>query len=163
MRHLTQRRRVQLAQSMEDYMSDQDKPLEQDIAEVEREGQMLVDRNIRAREELAASNQALDEYEAKVGEGAARALNYIRQYRNPTQTNPAAPLAPDVAAPPPAEEPPVFTTIDTLDADTSNTSGGFVESVPGELNTVFEAGDEAVAAGDTNADNGGSGSGDPAA
>lgn len=160
MRHLTHRRRVQL-RTTEDTMDD--KPLDQDIAEVEREGQMLVDRNIRAREELDASNKALDDYETKVQTGADRALNYIRQYRNPSQSNPA-PIAPDVAATAPATEPPVFTTVDSLDVNTSTTSGGSVESIPGEFNTEFEAGDEAVAAGDTNTgDTGGSGSGDPAA
>jgi hypothetical protein len=109
-----------------------DQSLDLDIAEVEREGQKLVDENIDLRARLAANNAALDEYDAKVSQGADRALAFVRQYRNPAVPNPA-PIAPEVAAPPPAEEPPVFTTIDSPVLDPMDTSGGFAPEIAPEF------------------------------
>lgn len=129
---------------------DNDKPLDEDLAEVEREGQMLVDRNIKARKELDDSNTALNDYEAKVATGAERALNFVRQYRNPTQPNPEAPLAGDVAMQPLPEEPPVFTTVTDTDLNPGNTSGGAVDApIAEEFSTEFVEGDPAIAAGTT--------------
>jgi hypothetical protein len=81
---------------------------------------------------LAANNAALDEYEAKVSQGADRALAFVRQYRNPAAPNPP-PIAPEVAAPPPAEEPPVFTDVSSPVLAPDETSGGFAPIIAGEF------------------------------
>lgn len=109
-----------------------DQSLDLDLAEVEREGQKLVDENIDLRARLAANNAALDEYEAKVSQGADRALAFVRQYRNPAAPNPP-PIAPEVAAPPPAEEPPVFTDVSSPVLAPDETSGGFAPIIAEEF------------------------------
>lgn len=110
-----------------------DRPLSEDIAEQRREVQVEVDTNIRLRSELDASNKRLasmDE-QIKAGSDDARAVigNYLAQYLNPTQPNPA-PIAPEVAAEAPAVEPPVFTTIDSTALDGGSTSGGAAVVAP---------------------------------
>ncbi|HYD87103.1 MAG TPA: hypothetical protein VEA80_06500 [Vitreimonas sp.] len=106
-----------------------DQPLDADVAELEREVQKAVDRNVRAREELAASNAELDAVEAKIADGAQKALDFLRAYRNPVTPNPAEPIAPDVAAPAPAAEPPVFTDVASPELTPETTSGGFAETI----------------------------------
>ncbi|MFN3465302.1 MAG: hypothetical protein ACK4X1_14630 [Terricaulis sp.] len=114
-----------------------DQPLDADIAAVRHEAQKAVDRNIRARQELADSNAELDALEIKIGAGAQDALDFVRAYRNPTTSNPP-PIAPDVAEAPPASEPPVFTDVSSATVTPSDTSGGFVESgVADELTVVM--------------------------
>ena len=54
---------------------------------------------------------------------------------NPLKPNPT-PIAPDVAAPAPAEEPPVFTVVDSVDLTPESTSGGSAPSVADELNVI---------------------------
>lgn len=104
-----------------------DRPLDEDIGALKHEAQKAVDRNIRARQELADSNAELDAVEAKIGAGAQDALDFVRAYRNPTTSNPP-PIAPDVAEAPPASEPPVFTDVSSATVTPSDTSGGFAES-----------------------------------
>lgn len=71
-----------------------DKPLDEDIAELNREGQKAVDRNIRARQELADSEAELDAFLAKVASGSQAALDYVKAYRNPAEPTPE-PIAPE--------------------------------------------------------------------
>lgn len=105
-----------------------DLSLDADIAAQRHEAQKAVDRNIRARQELADSNAELDAFEQKVAAGAQDALDFVRTYRNPTVANPA-PIAPDVAEQPPAVEPPVFTSIDSTELADGSTSGGVVDAI----------------------------------
>lgn len=103
-----------------------DLPLEQDIAEIEREAQLAVDGEIKARAALEqAIARRVDVYN-KIGEGAARAKAFIDAYVNPAQPNPE-PIAPDVAEPAPATEPPVYTDVSTPGADVVDTTGGVAD------------------------------------
>lgn len=92
-------------------------------AEVHKRVQIAVDRNVAARGELAASNEELQGIVTDLQSGDAGTLNFVLAYLNPTLPNPE-PIAPDVAAPAPAEEPPVFTDISTPDITPDTTSGG---------------------------------------
>lgn len=105
------------------HMDAQDAPLETDVAELKREAQKAVDREIAARVELDAAISNRVAVRAMIGGGSADALAFIDAYTNPTVANPA-PIAPDVAAPLPVDEPPVFTTVDDLQVDPENTTGG---------------------------------------
>lgn len=111
-------------------MDNQDKPLSEDLGEVAREVQVEVDRNVQLRADLDASNKKLASYSDQIGATAdaerKRIGDYLAQYLNPTQPNPTEPIAPDVAAPAPAEEPPVFTDVASIDlaAGEASTSGG---------------------------------------
>jgi hypothetical protein len=107
----------------------QDLSLDVDVAELKREAQKAVDRNIRARQELADSNAELDAVEAKIAAGSQDALDFVRAYRNPVKPNPAEPIAPDVAQPAPAAEPPVFTDVATAELTPDTTSGGYAEVI----------------------------------
>lgn len=106
----------------------EDVPLSEDVVELNREAQRAVDRVIAARVELAAAIENVNDVRAKIAEGSASAVAFIDNYMNPTVPNPA-PVAPDVAAEPPAEEPPVFTTVDDTDVALDNSSGGEAETV----------------------------------
>lgn len=106
-----------------------DLPLDADVAELRREAQKAVDREIAARTELAAAIANREEVRAKVAAGAADALAFIDAYVNPAVPAPA-PIAPEVAAPAPAVEPPVFTTVDSADVAPDNSSGGVSEVAP---------------------------------
>lgn len=130
-------------------MDTQDRPLDEDVAELEREAQKAVDREIAARAELdAAIKNRVSVYE-KIGAGADRARAFIDAYVNPAQPNPE-PVAPDVAAPAPAVEPPVFTDVASAELTPVDTSGGFAETI-GEGLTIL-ASEDAPAADQTNAD-----------
>lgn len=130
-------------------------PLEADVAELNREAQAAVDRCIAARVELDASITNLSDVRSKIAEGSAAAVAFIDAYTNP-QTPNLPPVAPEVAAPAPAEEPPVFTTVDTIVLDTTNTSGG-ESSVSDLLEPDFESEEIADAEdiGSTSPDGGG--------
>lgn len=105
-------------------MAADDLPLDEDVAELNREAQRAVDRVIAARAELAASIENINAVRAKIADGSNAAVAFIDAYMNPTVPNPPEPVAPDVAAPPPAEEPPVYTTVDTITVEATNSSGG---------------------------------------
>lgn len=100
-----------------------DLPLDADVAELRREAQKAVDREIAARIELAAAIENRIAVRAKVAAGAADAVAFIDNYVSPVVPNPA-PLAPEVAAPAPAIEPPVFTTVESAELSPETTSGG---------------------------------------
>ena len=106
----------------------EDVPLSEDVVELNREAQRAVDRVIAARVELAAAIENVNDVRVKIAEGSASAVAFIDNYMNPTVPNPP-PVAPDVAAEPPAEEPPVFTTVDDTDVALDNSSGGEAETV----------------------------------
>ena len=100
-----------------------DLPLAADVAEINREAQKAVDRVIAARAELAAAITGLNDVRGSIAGGSAAAVNFIDAYMNPVTPNPA-PVAPEVAAPSLAAEPPVFTTVDTVALTPETTSGG---------------------------------------
>lgn len=108
-------------------MSD-DKPLRDDVAELNREAQKAVDRVIAARVELAAALENINTVRGLIEDGSAAAVLFIDNYMNPAVPNPA-PIAPDVAADPPPEEPPVFTDVATATLDAATTSGGEAEVI----------------------------------
>jgi hypothetical protein len=111
-----------------------DNTLDEDIIALEHEAQKAVDREIAARVELDAAINNRVAVRAKLSEGSARAIAFIDQYVNPTEPNPE-PIVPEVAQPAPAEEPPVFTTVDTGDISPDNSTGGESE-VAEELELV---------------------------
>lgn len=105
-------------------MPDQaDLPLAADVAEINREAQKAVDRVIAARVELAAAIANVVDVRNNIATGSTGAIAFIDNYMNPVAPNPA-PIAPEVAAPPVAAEPPVFTTVDTIELTPETTSGG---------------------------------------
>jgi hypothetical protein len=124
-----------------------DLPLDEDIAELNREAQKAVDREIAARIELDAAISNRVAVRAKLSDGSGAAIAFIDNYVNPVKPNPE-PVAPEVAAPPPAVEPPVFTSVDSADLTPETTSGGAAEVVADELN-VIEAPAEGEGAGST--------------
>lgn len=103
----------------------QGKPLAEDIADLRTHAQRIVDRNVAARFELDSSNKEIADFQIAVTGGAADVQNFINAYLHPTTSNPS-PIAPEVAAPAPAFEPPVFTDVRTPELDPFSTSGGFV-------------------------------------
>lgn len=107
----------------------EDAPLSDDVAELNREAQRAVDRVIAARVELDAAIANVNETRTKIADGSAAAVAFIDNYMNPTVPNPP-PVAPEVAAEPPAEEPPVFTTVDDADVALENSSGGEADVAP---------------------------------
>lgn len=105
-------------------MSDrEDLSLDEDIAEVHREVQKVVDAEIAARVALDTAIANRVAVRAKVDGVSAMAVAFIDNYVSPVVANPP-PLAPEVAAPPPAEEPPVFTSVETSELSRETTSGG---------------------------------------
>jgi hypothetical protein len=110
-------------------MSQEDLPLSVDIAEVNREAQVAVDRVVRARVELSAAIQNVVEVRGTIALGSAAAVGFIDDYMNPAVANPE-PVAPEVADEtlPPEEEIPVFTTVEEPEVNFVNTSGGEVET-----------------------------------
>lgn len=123
-----------------------DLPLDADVAELNREAQKAVDREIAARAELDAAIQNRIAVRAQIADGSAAAVAFIDAYVNPTAPNPA-PIAPEVAAPAPVEEPPVFTEVvsDTLAPD--ETSGGFAPVIDAGFTLPDFTGDTVVAEG----------------
>lgn len=101
----------------------EDLSLDEDIAEIHREGQKIVDEETRIRGMLADVIARRVAYREKVAAISPQAVAFIDNYVHPTVANPA-PLAPEVAAPPPAEEPPVFTTVGVAELSPETTSGG---------------------------------------
>lgn len=101
-----------------------DLPLSDDVLAIRAEAQKAVDREIAARVELQAAIDNRVDVRAKIADGDAAALAYIDAYVNPHVDNPPTPIAPEVAAPPPAEEPPVFTDVTTPVVAPENSSGG---------------------------------------
>lgn len=100
-----------------------DLPLGDDVAELRREAQKAVDREVAARAELAAAIENRQNVRAMIAGGSAEAVAFIDAYVNPAVPNPE-PVAPEVAAPPPAVEPPVFTSVDDANVAPDNSSGG---------------------------------------
>lgn len=100
-----------------------DLDLDADIAEVHREVQKVVDAEIAARDALAVAIANRVAVREKVAAISAKAAAFIDNYVSPVVPNPA-PLAPEVAAPAPAIEPPVFTTVESAALSPETTSGG---------------------------------------
>lgn len=100
-----------------------DLSLAEDLTEVRSEIQRRVDRVTAARVELDAALVDLADGREQVLTKSAAAVAFVDAFLNPLASNPP-PLEPEVAAPPPAVEPPVFTTVDTPEATPVNTSGG---------------------------------------
>lgn len=103
--------------------------IDESIANIHRAVQMDCDENTDLRARLDASNKKLARDVELVGPIAPEAAAYLAKYLDIAQPNPTTPLAPDVAAPPPAVEPPVFTTVDTATADVTNTTGGHAPDI----------------------------------
>ena len=109
-----------------------DLSLADDLDEVRSEVQRRVDRVIAARVELGAAIADLNDGRAQVLDKSAAAVAYVDAFMNPLAANPP-PLVPEVAAPTPEVEPPVFTEVTTIEAAPVNTSGGsapVAEDVP---------------------------------
>lgn len=104
-------------------MDREDLDLDADIAEIHREVQKVVDAEIAARDALAAAIARRVAVREKVAAISPAAAAFIDNYVSPVVPNPA-PLAPEVAAPPPAIEPPVFTTVESAELSPETTSGG---------------------------------------
>jgi len=85
--------------------------------------QKMADRNVAARAELASSNAEIASFLADLDQADSDAHAFLKQYQDPTQPNPT-PVAPEVAAPAPAEEPPVFTDVTSTELTPGATSGG---------------------------------------
>lgn len=111
-----------------------DLPLADDTAELKREAQKAVDREIAARVELAAAIENRVSVRALIGAGSAAALAFIDAYTNPTVANPE-PIAPEVAAPPVDVEPPVYTDVTDIEVNPGNTSGGDA-SIDGDFDFI---------------------------
>lgn len=126
----------------------EDLSLDEDVAELKREAQKAVDREIAARVELKAAIDNRISVRAKLAGGSAEAVAYIDSYVNPAAEAPT-PIAPEVAAPAPVVEPPVFTTVDDTNVTPENSSGG-VATVADALTVV-----DATATGDSTAAAGG--------
>jgi hypothetical protein len=125
-----------------------DLSLADDLAEVRGEIQRRVDRVVAARVELGAALTDLADGREQVLTKSANAVAFVDAFLNPLADNPP-PIAPDVAAPPPAVEPPVFTTVTEAEATQGNTSGGSADTVdPGNVIVLpdSEPTPEAVAA-----------------
>jgi len=112
----------------------EDLSLDEDVAELNREAQKAVDREVAARAELAAAIENRVAVRAKIAGGSADAVAFIDNYVNPVVAAPP-PIAPEVAAPAPAVEPPVFTTVDDANVAPENSSGG-VSVIADELVVV---------------------------
>jgi hypothetical protein len=106
-----------------DAPTNHDLSLDDDLAALRHEAQKAVDREVAARAELAAAIENRQAVRAKLAAGSSDALAFIDAYVNPTIPNPG-PIAPEVAAPPPAIEPPVFTTVSDEFVAPDNSSGG---------------------------------------
>lgn len=102
-----------------------DLPLADDVAELKREAQRAVDREIYARSELEAAIVNRVAVREKIGAGSADAIAFIDAYTNPALPNPSEPIAADVAGPAPEVEPPVFTDVSSIELTPDSTSGGF--------------------------------------
>lgn len=124
-----------------------DLSLSEDLGEVRREIQKRVDRVIAARAELNAAVIDLADGRQQVLDKSAAAVAFVDAFNNPLAENPP-PLAPEVAAPAPEVEPPVFTTVNEAEATATNTSGGSAEVDPGNVIVLPDSGPtpEAVAA-----------------
>ena len=109
----------------------EDLPLSDDVAELNREAQKAVDREIAARVELQASIDNRIATRKSIADGSKAATDFIDAYVNPAVPNPP-PVAPDVAVPAPPETPtsgtPVFTDVST-DVLTPDTTSGGVSTV----------------------------------
>lgn len=116
-------------------MSMEDRPVGDDVAELNREAQKAVDRVIAARVELAAAIDNINSVRQQIADGSAAATAFIDNYMSPSLPNPP-PVAPEVAAPPPAVEPPVFTTVDDTTIAIDNSSGGTAPVIADEFEVV---------------------------
>lgn len=93
------------------------------MGQAKERAQKAVDRLTAARVEMAAAIEFCNAERLAIASDDADALGFIDQYMNPSAPNPA-PIAPAVAAPAPSVEPPVFTTVDSAEVSSTNTSGG---------------------------------------
>lgn len=104
-----------------------------DLKQAAREkAQRAVDRNIAARAELDSSNHEIEALLLEVDQAEDETVAFINAYKNPAVENPA-PLVPEIAAPAPVEEPPVFTDVASPVLSPDDTSGGFAAVVAEEF------------------------------